>query len=77
VEEWEQVMGVGSHMMQLRGAIFVIDLNTTVSASHARLFGACGCVSGREGPVTNERTNMCNRSARHSAFRLLVCRLKS
>jgi hypothetical protein len=28
VEEWEQVMGVGSHMMQLRGAIFVIDLNT-------------------------------------------------
>jgi hypothetical protein len=27
-----------------------------VSASHARLFGACGCVSGREGPETNERT---------------------
>ena len=25
-----------------------------VSASHARLFGACGCVSGREGPETNE-----------------------
>jgi len=27
-----------------------------LSASHARLFGACGCVSGREGPETNERT---------------------
>ena len=27
----------------------------SVSASHARLFGACGCVSGREGPETNER----------------------
>ena len=26
-----------------------------VSASHARLVGACGCVSGREGPETNER----------------------
>jgi hypothetical protein len=26
-----------------------------VSASHARLFGACGCVSGREGPETIER----------------------
>ena len=25
------------------------------SASHARLFGACGCVSGREGPETNEQ----------------------
>ena len=24
---------------------------------HARLFGACGCVSGREGPETNEQTN--------------------
>jgi hypothetical protein len=27
-----------------------------VSASHARLFGACGCVSCREGPETNERS---------------------
>ena len=24
---------------------------------HARLFGACGCVSGREGPESHERTN--------------------
>jgi hypothetical protein len=51
VEEWEQVMGVGSHMMQQCGAIFVIDLKYNLCASHARLFGACGCVSGREGPV--------------------------
>ena len=29
---------------------------------HARLFGACGCVSGREGPETNERLGCQNRN---------------
>ena len=35
-----------------------------VSASHARLVGACGCVSGREGPETKRRWNAVALAAR-------------
>ena len=41
----------------LRDTASVCRLCVCVSASHARLFGACGCVSGREGPETNEKVN--------------------
>ena len=41
----------------LRDTASVCRLCVCVSASHARLFGACGCVSGREGPVTNEKVS--------------------
>jgi hypothetical protein len=34
-----------------------VAANRVESASHARLFGACGCVSGREGPDPLKRTN--------------------
>ena len=41
-----------------------------VSASHACLFGACGCVSGREGPETNEK-EFCSYECRYMHARVL------
>jgi len=40
-----------------------------VSASHARLFGACRCVSGREGPETIERRLEEGRTLRYCNIR--------
>ena len=50
-----------------------VAANRVESASHARLFGACGCVSGREGPDPLKRTNEANRVEVFSLFTRVQC----